>query len=468
MLFWIALSATGSTLLMSTTNQISQEIAVIPFLWIAPLSLYLLTFVLTFDHARWYRRPVFAIAAGLLVPGACVTLGLAGALPLWAQIAVYLAALFVTCMICHGELFAARPHADDLTGFYLAIAAGGALGGAGVALLAPRVFAAFSEYPIGLAAAGAMGAAGWLRAGVLSQWTSRNLAVRVSMMALLIGAFTAVITAVTASSQRSIASVRNFYGILRVSELSDSNGPFRRLAHGRTNHGIQYVQGERRSWATTYYGPHSGAAIALNAIPGAGRRIAVVGLGTGTLAAWGRPGDTFRFYEINPQVEAFAHRWFTFLKDSKATTEVVLGDARIVLEREMRQGQSEDFDAIAVDAFSSDAIPIHLLTAECGEVYRSRLKPDGLLLLHISNQMVDLEPVTRGMAKHLGWPAAYFVSAANPTTGESASRWVLLTANRGFLERAEIASRTMEWTQPDRGPIVWSDDFASLWRVLKF
>jgi len=465
-LFWLGLSACGSTLLVATTNQISQDIAVSPFLWVATLAIYLLTFVLAFDSDRFYWRTSFAIAAGLFAPVACALPSVSIGLSLRSQLVIYLIALFVTCMICQGELARSRPPPRYLTTFYLTIAAGGAMGGVFVALIAPRIFTEFSEYQIGLAAACLLGFLGWMRTGALAQWTNRNLAVRLPLMALLIGGFTAIVATMTTGKLGAVVSVRNFYGILRVMAREDSNGPFRELQHGRTRHGFEYLQASRKDWPTSYYGPHSGIALALNALDKPNRRIAVVGLGAGTLAAWGRSGDTFRFYEINPDVERIARTWFSFLLDSKAQTEVVLGDARVQLDRELASGRSRDFDLIAVDAFSGDSIPMHLLTAECADIYRQRLAPGGVLALHISNRALNLDPVARGMANHLGWTAVQILSGDDAATGESSSRWVLLTSNRDFLERAGLAHRLSGWSS--RAPIVWTDDFASLWHVLKF
>ncbi len=465
-LFWVGLAACGSTLLVATTNQISQEIAVNPFLWVAPLAIYLLTFILTFESSRFYRRAVFAVATGVLAPIACVTPSVGGALSLRWQLVLYLFALFVTCIVCHGELAVSRPAQRYLTTFYVAIAAGGALGGVFVALLAPRLFTEFIEYPIGLAAVCLLGFAGWLRTGAMAQWTSGNFAVRVPLMALLLGGFTALVACFTTGNQESVASARNFFGILRVLDRSDSNGVFRELRHGRTRHGLQFLDGPRRQWPTSYYGPHSGVAMALNALDRPNRSIAVVGLGAGTLAAWGRAGDIFRFYEINPDVDKIAHRWFSFLKDSKAQTEIVLGDARAQMERELAAGPARQFDLIAVDAFSSDAIPFHLLTSECADVYRRRLAPGGLLLLHISNRVLNLEPVARGMAQHLGWTALLFVSGDDPGTRESGSKWVLITGNTELLKTSGIALSGAPWAR--RAPIIWTDDFVSLWHVLNF
>jgi len=465
-LFWLGLSACGAMLLIATTNQISQDIAVSPFLWVVTLAIYLLTFVLAFESDRFYRRTFFAIAAGLLAPIACALPSISIGLSLGWQLVVYLIALFVTCMICQGELALSRPSSRYLTTFYLTIAAGGAMGGVFVAIIAPRIFTEFNEYQIGLGGACLLGFVGWMRTGALAQWTSRSFAVRLPLMALLIGGVTAITTTVTTSKQGAVASARNFYGILRVMAREDVNGPFRELQHGRTRHGFEYLQTARRDWPTSYYGPHSGIAIALNALDKANRRIAVVGLGAGTLAAWGRHGDIFRFYEINPDVEQIARTWFSFLADSKARNEIVLGDARVQLARELAAGHSEDFDLIAVDAFSGDSIPMHLLTAECADIYRRRLSPSGVLALHISNRALDLDPVARGMARYLGWSAVEINSRDDPATGESSSRWVLLTLNQDFLEKAGLAHHVSEWSK--RAPITWTDDFASLWPVLKF
>jgi hypothetical protein len=466
-LFWVVLAAAGSTLLLATTNLICQDVAVIPFLWIAPLALYLLTFVLAFERDAWYRRPAYAIAAGVLVCLACIVTAAAVAVPPWVQLIVYLAALFVTCMICHGELAQSRPAEQRLTAYYLAIAGGGAAGGIFVAIVAPRVFRSFSEYPAGLGAACACGLLAWIGKGAFRHWTSRNFGVRVPMIALLVGVVTPV--ALLASGGHPVlATVRNFFGILRVSQDSDQrNGPYRVLTHGRIRHGFQFLNWPQLTWPTTYYGPHSGVGIALENMTGP-RRVGVIGLGAGTMAAWGRPADSFRFYEINPAVISIANTWFSYLRNSRAHTETVLGDARVQLERERAAGELQRFDLLAVDAFSSDAIPLHLLTAECGDLYRQHLAPGGLLLFHISNRFLELDPVTRGLASHLGWSAARFVSNGDEATGESSARWVLMTSNTSFLTRPEVERHVSPWTARDPGPILWTDDFASIWHVLKF
>lgn len=464
-LFWLGLSAAGSTVLLATTNQISQEIAVNPFLWVIPLSIYLLTFILTFESDRWYRRPLFAIGSGIMAPVACAVMAATVALTLQRQLEALLIALFVVCMLCHGELARARPGPRYLTVFYLTIASGGAVGGLFVALIAPRVFTEYGEFPIGMAAACLLGFIGWLRTGAFRQWTTGNFAVRLPLMALLLGGFTAVAAFVTNLDHPGVERFRNFYGILRIGETVDGNGPIRQLTHGSIRHGFQYLHEPQRRWPTSYYGPHSGVGYAINALDPGPRRVAVIGLGTGTIAAWGRPGDLYRFYEINPLVEDIARTRFSYLSDSKARTQVVLGDARVSMEREFAAGARHDYDLIAVDAFSSDSIPLHLLTAECAEVYRNRLKPGGALLLHISNRTLALNPVTRGLAQYLGWNSTLFLAGKEPD-GESASNWVLLTPNSAFFEK--VKGEAFGWPINDPAPILWTDDFASLWHVLTF
>ena len=466
-LFWLGLSAAGSTLLLATTNIVTQDIAVSPFLWIAPLSLYLLTFVLAFEHDRWYPRLTFAVAAGVLAPVACAVVTAGIGVAIWIQLGVYMAALFAICMVCHGELRYARPESRHLTLFYLTVAAGGVLGGVFVTLIAPRIFTEFNEYPIGLAAACLLGLTGWLRSGAWSHWTKSNFAIRIPIMALLLGGLSSTFTVTMSGTHKAAGTWRNFYGILRVTDLPDPKGAIRELTHGRIKHGSQYLEQALRGRPISYYGPHSGVAMALNAFPQGPRKIVVIGLGTGTMAAFGHPGDLIRFYEINPLVQTIATTWFTFLPDSKAKIEVVLGDARIQMDHDLER-ESSVFDFIVVDAFSSDAIPMHLLTAEAADIYRRHLAPGGLLLFHISNRSLNLEPVVRGIAQHLNWNAAQILAEDHPATAEDGSNWVILTENLELLQEIARGAPHVGWTDPKRKPILWTDDFASLWHVLKW
>jgi len=261
-LMWLAFSMCGSLLLLGTTNQITEEIAVFPFLWVAPLSVYLLTFILTFESDRWYRRGIFGTLTGILAPSTCAAVVLSVAIPVWRQLAIYLITLFVTCMLCHGELARSKPSPRYLTAFYLTISAGGALGGIFAAIVAPRIFVEFTEFLIALGAACALGFLAWIRTGALAEWTGRNFAVRVPMMAMMFGAATSLFGAFS-NHQPGRESRRNFYGILRVNEASDKNGRFRRITHGRIQHGFQYLDEDKKDRPTTYYGPHSGAALAI-------------------------------------------------------------------------------------------------------------------------------------------------------------------------------------------------------------
>jgi hypothetical protein len=370
-------------------------------------------------------------------------------------------------MIAQGELRLSRPEPAHLTAFYLTIAAGGVLGGVFVALIAPRIFKEFNEYPLGLASTCLLGLVGWMRAGAWSMWTKHNIMVRIPLMALLLGGLGGVIAVNLNGAQPIAAKWRNFYGILHITDNPDPKGVLlggmRELTHGRIKHGSQFMAPALRDRPPSYYGPHSGVAMAVNALPEAPRQIAVIGLGTGTMAAWGRPGDLIRFYEINPLVPTIATTWFTFLPDSKAKTEVVLGDARIQMEDE-----KSAFDLIVVDAFSSDAIPVHLLTGEAADIYRKHLKEGGLLLFHISNRSLNLEPVTRGIAQHLNWNAVQILAGEDPDTGEDGSRWVIITGNLELLQKIAQAAPHIGWTDPNRKPIHWTDDFSSLWHVLKW
>ena len=366
-------------------------------------------------------------------------------------------------MLCHGELVLARPGKKHLTSFYLAIAAGGVVGGLLTALAAPRIFADYTEFPLAFGAACLLGFGSWLRSGAMLQWSDRNIALRVSLMALLFGGVTSWVT--TSGYRPPIATVRNFYGILRVIEpaVSGRNGPERQLTHGRIKHGFQYLKAPQSTWPTSYYGPRTGIGLVLNALVKPSRKVAVIGLGTGTIAAWARAGDDFRFYEINPAVEIIARKWFTYLRDSR----VILGDARVQMERELAAGLRKDLDIIAVDAFSSDSIPVHLLTAEFADICRERLRDDGLLLFHISNRSLNLEPVVRALGEHLGWMSVLFINAQDDKTGEDGARWVLLTQNAEFLAQENIVHAGMGWTLNSPGPILWTDDFSSLWQLFK-
>jgi hypothetical protein len=479
-LSWITLAALGSVMLLATTNHLCQQVAVAPFLWVVPLSLYLLSFILVFESDRWYRRGVWGSLFAAGAAATCWVLYNDADISLPLKIIVFTSTLFGACMICHGELARRRPVPERLSGFYLAIAGGGALGGALVSVVAPRVFPGFWELHIGLGTVAIVllwvifndastRMAGLTRGGKIRAGLGWGVSL-VALWALL----AALIVNARVELEAVVATSRNFYGVLHVEELGEPGDPGWRyqLKHGGTVHGVQYRDLALRSRATSYYGEGSGIVLALESHPGRtpeasegrGLEVGVVGLGTGTLAALGRSGDTLRFYEIDPEVVQLARRYFTYLEDSPAEIEIVVGDARLVLERELADGAGRRFDLLAVDAFTGGVIPVHLLTREAFEVYWKHLKDDGILAVHISNLYLDLHPVVAGLAAELGRSSVRIDGEAGAEIDLRPSTWVLVTSNHAFLESAEVVSRD----EPLAGePIVWTDDFSNLFRALR-
>ena len=541
-LFWFALAAGGSMMLMATTNQMCQEVAAIPFLWVLPLCLYLASFVLCFESDRFYNRALFGPAYLAALCWAAVVLFRGFTVPIRIQIAAYSAALFTACMVCHGELARSKPHPARLTSFYLTIAAGGAAGGIFVALIAPRVFRGFWEVHVALFLSGVLAIAAlardrtsWLHRGrpwpaflalvvcaaamyyardpeVFSSALARRLSLRLlfssgaGLLAVgagaaalllllrlrlltargrpyLVGAFLAgaltfvgmlLVSEIQSFLQAAVSVSRNFYGVLTVERLGAGDPSEERLdlRHGRIVHGFQYWSPEKRRLPTSYYTEQSGIGLALENHPRRARgpmNVGVVGLGVGTIAAYARTGDTFRFYDINPAVIALSTgpgRLFTYLADCPAKVEIAAGDARLSLERELSSGSAAGFDVLAVDAFTSDAIPVHLLTKEAIEIDLARLaRSDGVLALHISNRQLDLEPVVRAVARSLSLPMCV-VDRNERDSIVWATTWVLLSRDPAALAVPEIARAC---ARREAGPTVrlWTDDYSSLFQILK-
>jgi hypothetical protein len=463
---WLTLAAAASAMLLAITQRVCQDVAVIPFLWIVPLALYLMSFIVAFDRPAWYSRRWYglALAASLVAVSATQIVG--QPLPLWLEVAVHFAALFCIAMVCHGELAMRKPAARHLTGFYLMCAGGGALGGVLVGVVAPLVFDSHLEFKLGMLfcyvlSLGAIldDPARWFRGR--PRW---SLACSVAALA---GLFVVLRTQESLALGRVVTASRNFYGVLSVDEIntgqSDRHGYV--LRHGRILHGLQFSAPEKRGVPTTYYHRTSGIGVALESLPAEKpRRIGAVGLGVGTIAAYGRPGDAMRFYEINPDVARLARSHFSFLADCAATIDVVLGDGRLSLEREPPQ----DFDLLALDAFSGDAIPAHLITLEAFEIYLRHLKADGLLAVHITNRHVDLNPVVGGLARHFGLHMARIESPMNEADGAAAAVWVLLTRDSAALSRPAIAEAGERITfEGDARLPLWRDDYSNLLEVLR-
>lgn len=464
-LLWVALAACGSALLLSVTNHLTQNVAAVPFLWVLPLGLYLLSFILCFEGRGWYRRNLFLRLFAVALGGMTYALApeysnarLILLLPLFS------AGLFICCMVCHGELERLKPAPEHLTSFYLMASLGGALGGLFVGLLAPHIFSGYFELPVTL------GVSGVLTLVVLhrdpgsvfyrARWQGVWLAVVALCAVLVIALF------MNTREQRAGARVmvRNFYGSLRVTEESgpDVEHEKRRLVNGTILHGTQFLEAGRRTLPTTYYGPESGVGLALKAAGAGGAiRAGVIGLGVGTIAAYGRPGDEYTFYEINPLVIQLARTEFTFLADCRAKVKVVPGDGRLSLEREPPQ----NFDLLAIDAFSGDSIPIHLLTREAVLLYFRHLKPDGILAVHVTNRYLDLRPVVMNIAASIGKPAAVVHSEPDDDEGTSTANWVLVSDRRDLFQEHEIGLSTVAVAPNHRR--VWTDDYSNLLGALK-
>jgi hypothetical protein len=648
---WLGLSACGSAVLLATTNQLCIDVATVPFLWILPLSIYLISFIICFDQPQWYDRRAFAILLITCVPLASWAIPSGADLDLVKQVVIFSATLFACCMSCHGELVQSRPDPRYLTLFYLAISAGGVLGGLFVAIVATNYFSGYWEYPISLVACcvctllatcyqrvwttkpsllfwtwaggslamliaaialiwlpyhkvmseinevvmfGGLGIlilvglirmgistdsksslwiwygfavlpivwiAGWgiwsmphlVTTRVASKWTGmallgfsislllfwvlrrqRDMPQRIGVqllifvyagtliglaahqkvlstkqMALMLAiGFGSIIVellwvrlrwsrrltlgawywlplatliglqsynlmkVVEKGLQDVVHQSRNFYGVLNV-EYDPKEMPSRyKLTHGQIQHGFQYDDEYWKTQPTTYYGEASGLGLAIQTVrqrKGASEaiRVGVVGLGTGTIAAYGKEKDDFRFYEINPAVRDLSGRFFTYLQDSLAKSDVKIGDARIVMERELKNGQQQNFDVLAIDAFSSDAIPVHLLTAECGAIYQQHIAEDGILAIHISNRFLDLGPVVRGLAERLKWQAVRIENDDDSETGVFSSNWVLLTRSEELASQLEMSAQFNPWPQ-DAAVLLWTDDYSGLWRILSF
>jgi len=577
-LLWLLLPSAASLLLSATTNRMCQDVAPIPFLWVMPLAAYLLSFIICFDHPRWYSRQLFTLAFVVSTCAVCWVMFNATEIGIWVQLAIYLTSLFFTCMVCHGELYRRRPDPSHLTEFYLLLAAGGALGGCFVAVVAPLVFADYYEFHWGLwlsallfvvACAGDTKApevsaqpnfgtpdsasallrgegrgegsvsrptvparAGktstlakdlpdaqkqwrwlgcilplfgfllldrffanfgqeigearnetftvlrwvlwglivflvisWIAGGQFKRFSSWRLLVLGCLSVGVLGLGTTLWLQALKSGGGVVSISRNFYGVLTVYER-DAQEPKQHhfvLRHGRTTHGMQFVDPEQARWPTAYYGETSGIGRTMRALPPQPARIGVVGLGAGTLATYCRPGDHIRIYEINPEVERLALSRFTYLTNCPAKVELVSGDARLSLEQE----PAHEFDLLVLDAFSSDAIPVHLLTREAFEVYGRHLRTNGVVAIHISNYYLNLEPLVREIARRYQFRLALVTDAAPEAAWVFPSTWALMAPGPCFLDSKGILPQTAQGM--DASTVrPWTDDFASLFPLLRW
>ncbi len=476
-LLWVAFAACGSMLLLSLTNQMCQDVAVVPFLWVLPLSLYLLTFVISFDHDRWYRRIIW-FPLSIAAVGAVVYLinqqFAAEEMLLTRQISIFLAAIFCGCLVCHGEMVRIKPASRYLTGFYLAISLGGALGGLFVSLISPLIFDGYWELHVSLLFLALLGTFTLVRAGRRQQSKIPLAVTAVVAVTLITFLARGLREHIDESRDGSLASMRGFYGVLRVYESNVlTEDYYRSLYHGRISHGRQYMEQQWTDLATTYYNEESGIGGAFAIHPSHSSaepkpmHIGVVGLGVGTIATYARPEDRVRFYEINPQVETMAREHFSFLEDCAGEESVVLGDARISLEEELREEGSLEFDILVVDAFSGDSIPLHLLTEEAFALYFQHLKPDGILAVHISNLHLDLSDPVRNLAKAFDHHAYRVEFSPDYDNYHSHySDWVLISKNPDMTETLESRGYFGEWATDEPKDIFWRDDYCNLLEVV--
>jgi hypothetical protein len=466
---WFALPACSSVILLAVTNTMTHDVAAMPLLWVLPLVLYLLTFILAFDARRWYRR---GVVAGVLLPLAAaavcaVLLGIDTWLSIGGRVALLAAAMFVCCFVCHGELAAMKPPARGLTAFYLSIAAGGAIGAVLVAVVAPLVLDRYVELHGGLWACGLLALAAPLGRGA-----------RVNPAGMMAGVVGLVVLGAVLweardpyplAGGRAVGRWRDFYGVVTLYRANEGDAGRECLLfrHAGVTHGLQFVDPVKRRTPTTYFSPDSGVGISLRVAQSQRNslRVGVVGLGAGTLAAYGRGGDVFRFYELSPTVVRVAREKFTYLADSAADCRVVEGDGRLSLQRERPQG----FDVLILDAFTGHAIPYHLLTAEAFALYRRHLAPGGVIAVNVTNSFVDIQPVVAQQAAAANLTALLF-SQENPkklddSTGLLAADWVLLTDDADTL----AAFRRLGGVAPRSDPSLkmWTDEYASLYPVLR-
>jgi hypothetical protein len=471
-LLWLGLAAAASILLLAVTSHLTQDVAAIPFLWILPLAVYLLSFIICFESPRLYRRAIF-------VPLLVVALAFM-AYRLWPEpgkmgmrpvIDLFTSALFVCCMVCHGELVRLKPQPRQLTGFYVIVSLGGALGGLFVGLLAPYVFHAYYEFPIGLALCALVTAIVFTRAllvrpGAPRYWMQTGIAITVVFLAGYFYILGSIMFQMT-DGYRVVA--RNFYGQLRVFDDGDpriDDDASRRLIHGAINHGQQMLREEYRRLPVTYFCPESGIGRGMKALEGHPRRIGILGLGCGTLAAYGLPGDTLRIYEINPLMLGIARREFTYLKDTPAKVEVALGDARLVLESEST-APNQLFDILVMDAFSGDSVPVHLIAKEAFAIYFQHLKAAGILAVNISNTYLALDPVMERAADAFDKVALLY--HWNPKEDDPmcfSCSWTLIM-DRGTLAAHPELRKGAEVLRQKRPFRVWTDDFSNMFSILK-
>jgi len=483
---WVALAALGSAVLLAGTSHITQNVAAVPFFWVVPLALYLLSFIVAFEargrfaggaardaaaspprSTLYPRRSATLVAMVLAVLMAAGLSADSGVLDVGIAVPLYCAGIFFGCLFCHGELALRRPEPGHLTLYYLMIALGGAIGGILTGLAAPRLLSFNAELPLTLFSLCAIAIL------TVSSGPSLRAGWRATLLLSAIGG--TILSAYYGLAYRGfirhdlIAARRNFYGTLRVREQGTGDERIRRLLHGVILHGEEPLAGTDRLRPGTYYAPSSGVGLAIASVqdrPGVAMRLGVVGLGVGTLSAYGRRGDSVHFYEIDPDVVSIARRYFDYLRHARAPVTVTLGDARLSLARELAKDGPGRFDVLAIDAFSGDSIPVHLLTREAIQLYAQTIADDGIIAVHISNRFLDLKPVLANIAQDLRLPARIVDDRPEDRSKASTTSWVLIAKQAAALDAPRLAGRA-EVLAPDDRRVLWTDQFNNLLGVLK-
>ena len=458
---WIALPALASTMLLCVTNHVCQDIAVVPFLWVLPLSLYLCSFIVCFDSPQWYRPKLTAVITLIAVAAIQAKSYVPNELTLVTEAVAFMVLLLGVCLMCHGEVARLKPPTRHLTQYYAMLSGGGAIGGLIVAILCPLLLNSYAELTIGV---NVITALTFLLYFACSGWKTTTYnwseAYRLRYCAAAV-AVAPMIYGLTTAGEATIARERNFFGVLRVNV--DEQG--KHLIHGSTIHGMQR-NGDDAMQPTTYYGRQSGVGLAIEALQQRKEalEIGVVGLGCGVLTTYGRPSDQFDVIEINPAVLDIAQTHFTFMQNCPSTIRHHLGDGRLVLERMT----AKEFDILVLDAFSSDAIPAHLLTREAFKLFQERLQRDGILAVHVSNKHLDLIPLVHNLSRDAGLTSRVVRNEYDRERCISRAHWLLVTVEGHAIWQNESLADSQPATEEQlaNAPL-WTDQNHNLVSVLR-
>jgi hypothetical protein len=477
LILWFMLSALGVVLLVSTTNALTQNVPPVPFLWLAPLALYLLTYVVTFSNLGIYVRYLWLPFFMLLSFVALLIYFIGGQFDIITQLLIYLLILLCGCMICHGELNSLKPEQGNTTLFYLVLSGGGVFGSFLVSFVAKSLFDEFLEFPLAIFSVLVLATASllWNKQYFLAEAkpiltgvvNNRHLSILATG-----SAFVALVWLIAFSKlnnqyqQYDIAKARNFYGILTVKDIAEDNVNERRLIDGTTSHGSQSLPLSKSAVPLSYYRPGTGVQLVIEELSNDSNiQVGIIGLGVGALAAYGQSGDHYTFYELNPLVSVFANKYFSYLGSSNAAVDVKLGDARVTLQHELDLGQNNEFDLLIIDAFSGDLIPTHLMTHEAFLLYQQHIKTQGVMVLHLSNRHLSLLPVIIQHSNTLDMQVMLFETPGNGN--EHDAQWVVLTNNSRITQSQNLIYRQSVISKEQYKKVLWTDDYSSLLPILK-